>query len=328
MLLDDRAGAFNVFPSRAVVGLARKDDVQKLWFRTTTGDEFSGRMAPWDSRIENMFDVHCIGQRDGKYMKFRQKKAPLLDRRCCEYTRDFAAPPLGDHVIARQHAETNKEHNLASGDGAPQKAPFMAVTKYVDDFRAPTCQEARKARPRSAAPKQTMKVNPKDRLENLSHEHSQFMAPSGATASWSSTRVYPPQANLAVMGPAAAACWPARSVYQEQFGAGKKPTRCKSAPGRRLSDLAPRAPTVPARPASGKSLAVRGSSHAARGHRPASAAQARGTKAADAESPSDCIDPLGFPTRCAPHHAQGTEGEYRAQRSNKHSGQFEAVERK
>jgi len=204
---EDQSCALRVGPS--VVDL-NKEDVQRLYFRTTTGQTFNRTDAPAEARSENFVEVHLIGQRRSKYMGYPQNRAPLLDRSSLEYNRDFVVWPLDDVVTTREMAQVNKDRTLDGPSGSHAK--FDGSTKYNADFKAPSRREAAGARQKSAKPKagRTHTLPTGDLIEKRSFSHAVFVSPS---RKFRSEKATPPRSNLFL----AERNFPPSTAYREQF---------------------------------------------------------------------------------------------------------------
>mmetsp|Transcript_82260 Transcript_82260/g.166697 ORF Transcript_82260/g.166697 Transcript_82260/m.166697 type:complete len:297 (+) Transcript_82260:99-989(+) len=206
--------ACKVYPASTAFEAANEDELRRMYFQTTQCREFRGLMCPPDSRGENMRDVHSVGQRTSKYMKYQAKKAPLLDRSSCRYTEEFVVLPLGDNIIARDMAEQTKRGNTAPA--GTSEAKFNGATKYDDDFRPPTADQARRARQKSLKPKagkMTTLPHGGVLLENRSATHLQYGIPNLELAH--NERATPPRPNLQLP----IGIRPPPTTYKEHFPA-------------------------------------------------------------------------------------------------------------
>lgn len=207
--------------------IATKEELQKLYFRTTTSSTFNLTGAPKEANSENMLDVHFIGQRPGKYLPYQAKRAPLLDRSSCCYTKDFVVLPLGDAPITREMAKVNKTRgsNFKSG----LDAQMETQTKYREDFRPPSRTEARNARPASAKPAATRSTTlPTGKLmESTSVAHQAFrLQPAIAQ----SQPVKPPKSHLGLAQHVVQLTTSYRDEFGYQSPSRPKLQRCRSAP--------------------------------------------------------------------------------------------------
>lgn len=226
-----RYESVGVLPSQSAVAGLSGAEVKRAFFRTTAGSEFCGSGNPED-QLENLFDIHCIGQRNSKYMRaWHKRKAPQWDRSMCTHTRMYSAKPLGDFIVNRQLASVNKE---AQVNGGPKSTPtsFSSRTKYSDDFRPPTPAEARGARPDAAIAIEGKSplLGTGELMEVESHEHTQFGEPPIALARVS--RVKPPKTTLGVPEISVPAV---RTAYRDEFNRSNS----ASAIGRHREKLRP-----------------------------------------------------------------------------------------
>lgn len=267
-----------VLPSHSAVAGLSEHEVQRAFFQTSTGSQFQG--LPQEDNNENLFDIHCIGQRNSKYMRaYRSRRAPQWDRSMCEHTRTFTPKPLGDFVVNRQLACTNKENQVSGAKSA--KTPFLSISKYSDDFRPLTPAETRGARPEAASPLPAGKsplAGTGDMMELESHEHKQFGTLPMSLAK--ATRVRPPKTTLGV----AKTRVPPTTAYRDEFNRrlpAKRLPRCHSAPihGRRREELPPGSVAAAASAIEGTAARI-----AQRRPRPASAGAVATTMVRDEDS--------------------------------------------
>mmetsp|Transcript_87365 Transcript_87365/g.154905 ORF Transcript_87365/g.154905 Transcript_87365/m.154905 type:complete len:308 (+) Transcript_87365:75-998(+) len=204
---------FNPSPSAfAPVGQV---EMQKLYYRTTTGDTFNRTDAPAEAKGENFIDVHGIGQRTGPYLAFQKKRAPLVDRSSCNYTQDYIALPLDDAPITRMMANVFKERTKASKGGSHAK--FDGSTRHKEQFKPPSRREALGAKQKSAKPKigRTHTLPTGDLLEIRSFSHEIYAAPDKSFKARGAKAV-PPRPNLFLSERYGG---PPKTAYEEQFQA-------------------------------------------------------------------------------------------------------------
>jgi len=126
-------------PSNASInrGSRSTGDLQSLYFKSTIGHHHKGCQQPEDSKLENFEQVHFMGSKSAKYMKYKVKEAPLLDRRSCKYSCDFAAKPLGDHICSRELAELYRDRDRINPHAEVKQ---KGRTSYADTFNASRTQ--------------------------------------------------------------------------------------------------------------------------------------------------------------------------------------------
>lgn len=172
-------GSFGVFPSASAVKSRSTSDLQALYYATTTKRNHCGRLQQPEDRGENFDDIHSIGKKNTKYMKYQIKKAPLVDRSACKYNQEFVPKPLGDCVCNKELAKTFKG-GLAGGGKVQSNPSFGKSSRYKDDF----CVERSVQEMRSAkAPSQKQKKGRTqtlggtgDMLELTSNSHEWMIA--------------------------------------------------------------------------------------------------------------------------------------------------------
>lgn len=217
--------------------------MQRFFYQTHSSATFKGAPNEEDAGGENFYDIHMVGQRDSKYMKYQWKTAPLWDRSLCEHTRAYHAHDnKKDHEVTGLLAEVIKSKQ---GVGRTKtQPPFHGVTKYTDDYKGCTREQARNAI--SATAKPVIQVDEKGRAyhpligtgkleETRSHEHRHFGPHPLDLAK--TEKAIPPSGNLGTMGHMV----PQTTAYREEFFTEngvprrplRKPTRCKSAPALR-----------------------------------------------------------------------------------------------
>lgn len=140
--------SFGVFPSHSAVRSKSCTDLQRLYFRTTQKYEHDWRTIPEEDRGENFDQIHNIGKRTTKYMKYQKQTAPLLDRTACTHRKEYVPRPLGD-------CQTNKE--LAAtfrGDKKYMSTPSLGgESSYKETFVPITRKAHEAAKQKSCAPK-------------------------------------------------------------------------------------------------------------------------------------------------------------------------------
>lgn len=245
----DANESLRILPAASAMKFLTKEDVRRFYFRTQTSSTFLGQKSPQDAIGENMYDLYYVGQRDSKYMKFQYKHAPNFNRKSCEYVREFCPRSLEDHKVTEEMSAFVK---TKQGFGrAKVQAKFDGQTKYSEDFKPLSKQEALGARPKSAKPTLSIvggrpphPLRGTDQLEEkISSDHQTFVAHPLELAH--SEKVKPPKTNLGLLDRAL----PPRTAYGDEFNSGKelplakRRQRCQSAPtylgGRRPPEKMP-----------------------------------------------------------------------------------------
>lgn len=244
--LDPQKSSLRTTPAKGAFqkcGLS-SEDMRRFFYQTHTSATFLGTQNPEDAGCENFYDIHQVGQRDSKYMKYQFKRAPNWDRSLCEHTRSYTPHDISDKGITDDLAECIKSKQ---GVGRPKTQPaFSAVTKYTDDYKRPSRDQARTA---VRAPyKPVIPVDEKGRpyhplcgdklLEIMSHEHAHYNPHPLDLAK--AEKAAKPDNNL---GPVVNELLglPMTTAYREEYFSEKgvprrplrKPIRCKSAPAMR-----------------------------------------------------------------------------------------------
>eukprot|EP00927_Polykrikos_kofoidii_P015181 TRINITY_DN16734_c0_g1_i1.p2 TRINITY_DN16734_c0_g1~~TRINITY_DN16734_c0_g1_i1.p2 ORF type:complete len:252 (-),score=45.61 TRINITY_DN16734_c0_g1_i1:42-797(-) len=141
--------SFGVFPSQSAVRSKSCTDLQRLYFQTSQRSEFDWRTIPEADRPENFDQLHNIGKRNTKYMKYQRSTAPNVDRTACVYMKEFAAKPLGDCECNKALAQTFK------GPSKVASSPSFGIrSNYKETYVLHSPEELKGARLKSQAPKQ------------------------------------------------------------------------------------------------------------------------------------------------------------------------------
>jgi len=204
--------SYGVFPSQTAIRSRSTGDLQKLYFKTTNRAEHDWRTIPDAERPENFDQIHSIGKRTTKYMKYQKKVAPLVDRTACRYTQEFISKPLGDYQCNKELAENFKAVKK------PMQAPMADVkSNYREQFAPITTQELRSSKMKTCAPKAVRTKTlggTDDLLEVESLNHKTYMTPSMEIAKV--TPVMIPKPNLTLAGQTVGA-EAFRSHYNREF---------------------------------------------------------------------------------------------------------------
>jgi hypothetical protein len=171
--------SFGVFPSSSAVRSVPSSDLSKVYFATQNRRNFnweSGTM-PEEDRTENFDQIHNMGKKNTKYMKFHPSRAPLVDRTACKYNQEFTAKPLGDCETNKALAENFKQGGMSRN----MSSPFLGLkSSYMETFAGFTMDEQRGSKQRSCKPRagrtETL-GGTGDMLETVSNSHMGHKAP-------------------------------------------------------------------------------------------------------------------------------------------------------
>merc|ERR1719343_378893 len=141
------------FPGNTAVKSVSQTDLRRLTYGTTYKTGVPGKVHGEDDKWENFIDLHGVGRRDTRYMKFQKMKAPLLDRSACTNRQDFVALPLGDNIINSELAE-NFKGNVNAGKGGLDVSAQHKST-YTAEHGSLSPDQFRTAKARSMKPKST-----------------------------------------------------------------------------------------------------------------------------------------------------------------------------
>lgn len=176
--------SFGVFPSATAVRSVSSAELSKVYFACTSHSQYnwaSGTM-PEEDRAENFDQIHSVGKKNTKYMKFHPSRAPLVDRTACKYTQEFTTKPLGD-------CETNKAlaENFKQGSGGKSmSSPFLGLkSSYMDTYAGHDLSSMRKSKQKSCAPRKVLTDTlggAGGMLETVSNSHNSHRVPPMALA--------------------------------------------------------------------------------------------------------------------------------------------------
>lgn len=176
--------SFGVFPSLSAVNSVSSADRNKVYFASTKASQFnweSGTM-PAEDRTENFDQIHSMGKKNTKYMKFHPSRAPLVDRTACKYNQEFNAKPLGDCETNRALAENFKTGGISKA----QSSPFLSLkSSYMDTFAGHHNEAMKAAKQKSCAPRKVLTETlggAGGMLETVSNSHNSHRAPPMALA--------------------------------------------------------------------------------------------------------------------------------------------------
>jgi len=167
--------SFGVFVSPKAHGKTSKDELRKLCFQSSTSHAFRGLPAAKDGQMESMEAVLTMGHKSNKYLGHQTKEVPNFGRQHCEYSEAFCRKPVTDSELNSQMRELFIEMG-SSGTIVTADLPSTKST-HADDFRAHDRASRRRAKMKSAAPKQRYH-NDKRLLETQSFSQTMHAAPS------------------------------------------------------------------------------------------------------------------------------------------------------
>jgi len=171
--------SFGVFPSQSAVRSVPTHEINKVYFASTSKSQFnwdSGTM-PEEDRMENFDQIHSVGKKNTKYLKYQASKAPLVDRTACKYNQEFTTKPLGDCETNKALAENFKQ----GGMGKTMSSPFLGLkSSYMETFVQHHPTSMRSAKAKSCAPRKVLTETlggAGGMLETVSNCHSSHRAP-------------------------------------------------------------------------------------------------------------------------------------------------------
>eukprot|EP00933_Yihiella_yeosuensis_P053037 TRINITY_DN51198_c0_g1_i1.p1 TRINITY_DN51198_c0_g1~~TRINITY_DN51198_c0_g1_i1.p1 ORF type:complete len:281 (-),score=56.38 TRINITY_DN51198_c0_g1_i1:105-875(-) len=219
-----------VLPGPTAIKGVAQEDLIRLTYRTTYSTGVAGRIPAAEDKGENFSNVHAIGRKDTKYMKFQKSTAPLLDRSACSQRRDFVELPLGDNVVNNALAASFAGGLKAGKKGL--KVEFSSATAYSENFAGYDPERTAGAKQKSAKVKNgrtSTITGMTDLMETKPLSHSSFRAPNAELAKAAEIVLAKP--NLGLMN------WQGdaeHSSYKREFCSMK---RNASAPMMSLADV-------------------------------------------------------------------------------------------
>jgi hypothetical protein len=192
--------SFGVFPSSSAVRSVSSTDLGKVYFSTQNRRHFSWESGtmPEEDRTENFDQIHSMGKKNTKYMKFQPSKAPLVDRTACKYNQEFTEKPLGDCVTNKALAENFKQGGMSRNMSSPflgLKSSYMENHCGFDDKGMKSAKQ-KSCKPRAARTETLGGTG--DMLETVCCSHSDLRAPPLALAK--PGEVLLPKPNLTLAG--------------------------------------------------------------------------------------------------------------------------------
>merc|ERR1719281_679882 len=137
---------------------------------------------PEEDRTENFDQIHSMGKKNTKYLKFQPSRAPLVDRTACKYNQEFTAKPLGDCETNKALAENFKQGGMSKA----ASSPFLGLkSSYMETFAGFEIPAMRGAKAKSCAPKKVLTETlggAGGLLETVSNSHQDHRCPPLALA--------------------------------------------------------------------------------------------------------------------------------------------------
>jgi len=202
------------FPGNSAIRSVSQGDLRRLTYGTSYRVGVPGKVMRESDKWENFMDLHGIGRRDTKYMKFQKMTAPLLDRSATTGARDYVELPIGDNVINAELAENFKGNVNAGKVGLDVSAKNLSTYAAEHGSLSPT--QARHAKPRSYKPRSTRTstiTGMTDLMETRPTSHVVHSAPDASLAKAAEIVLAKPNLNLAGSWPGE----PAKTMYRHEF---------------------------------------------------------------------------------------------------------------
>lgn len=202
------------FPGSSAIRSVSQGDLNKLTFRTTYAHHVPGRVHVQEDKWENFIDLHGVGRRDTKYMKFQKMRAPLLDRTATASARDYVELPIGDNIINAELAKNFKGNTTAGKAGLDVSAKHKST--YAAEHGSFSPIQARGAKQRSQKPKSSLTstiTGMTDLLETRAKSHVDHGTPNAELAKAAEIVLAKGNLNLAGSWPGQ----PSRSHYKHEY---------------------------------------------------------------------------------------------------------------
>lgn len=217
--------SYGVFPSQTAVRSKSSGELRDLYFKTskTPTDvkalyfkNQDGTARDEVERGENFDQIHSIGKKNTKYMKYQKNTAALLDRNACRYHKDFLAFPVGDNVVNAELAKTFK------GGSRLSNLPSLGTkSNYAETFAFPSSKQMRASKLPSQAPKQARTQTlggTGDTMVTNSLAHETYQGPREGMSAVSAPAIAP-RPNLTLSGKGGGMFY--KSMYQKDFKGSK-----------------------------------------------------------------------------------------------------------
>lgn len=166
------------FPGQTAIKSVTQADLKRITYATTSGTGVPGRVMSVEDKWDNFSDIHGIGKKDTKFMKYQKSQAPLLDRTACSNRRDFVEMPLGDYQINTELAQGFRG-NVDSGS---KSMPILVSNNshYREEFGNTSPERMRAAKRTSCKaknPRTKTLSSMDDLMETRPRSHIHFGVP-------------------------------------------------------------------------------------------------------------------------------------------------------
>lgn len=203
-----------VFPGQRAIRSVSQNDLRRLTYGTSYRTGVPGKVSREEDKWENFIDLHGVGRRDTRYMKFQKMTAPLLDRSACTARRDFVELPLGDNIINAELANNFKSNVNAGKGGVDVSAKHLST--YAAEHGCFSPSQTKSAKSKSTKPKSCRTstiTGMTDLLETRASSHVAHSAPDVSLAKAAEIVLAKPNLNLAGSWPGE----PSKSMYHHDF---------------------------------------------------------------------------------------------------------------
>jgi len=167
-----------MFPGAKSFAQFTPEQIRMACYSTQASRACPGRKPAAEHVGENYTEIHCIGQRDSKYMPFDVNRAPLLNRGATRQFQDYHPHPLGDNIVNKALAANFKGGLTSSKGGNP--CPMDGTSDAEDAYMGHIGQELIKAKSNNQKPgyvKTHTVCPPGELMEKKSHAHTNFQKP-------------------------------------------------------------------------------------------------------------------------------------------------------
>eukprot|EP00931_Biecheleriopsis_adriatica_P090621 TRINITY_DN64583_c0_g1_i1.p1 TRINITY_DN64583_c0_g1~~TRINITY_DN64583_c0_g1_i1.p1 ORF type:complete len:260 (+),score=55.35 TRINITY_DN64583_c0_g1_i1:36-815(+) len=203
------------FPTGRALSAVSKDEVRKFYYETTQNRALPEREISEEIRGENYSNVHAIGQKTTRYLRFAPNVAPLTNRLACRHTQTYVPLPLGDNKINKDLAASFKAGWQKSQGGS--MAVMDGLTQNEAIFTGCSSDKLLNARQPNKKPKAVLTHTvcpPGQLMETCSHEQRMFGQPNLELAK--NERVAQPRPGLDMGGQALDP--PKKTAYVREYG--------------------------------------------------------------------------------------------------------------
>jgi len=167
----------NTHEKKSAIDLLSSQDRRRLYFSTSSTDNFSvnSPLSPQkmvECKGENFCDIHEMGKKSQKYLKYQPSQASFWQRTNCKYTEEFHPLPLGDYEINKQLAATFRPESIANQPGVK----VCGATTFRDSYQGYEEKKMIFAKGKNFAPENARHTRDDSKLTVMEpHSHTSFL---------------------------------------------------------------------------------------------------------------------------------------------------------